>query len=945
MEIPNLNFTPKYLSHIDSWHEHIFFAHDLVKAVSPKIIVELGVHYGDSYFTLCQSVKENHLKCQCYGIDTWQGEEHSGFYGEEVWQTVKKYNDEHYSSFSNLIRQTFESAVCDFEEGSIDILHIDGLHTYEAVKSDFFSWIPKVSPDGVILLHDIEEYKEDFGVWRFWKELKNHYRHFSFKHGHGLGVIFNQKDPSHANSCFSELDSSIFESLYYSIRGKQLILNKEIDELKKRNRFLSDQNSKHQKNEINLLAELEDQKFLSDTLSEEISENETELSSLNESLAKTIQENLLMIDKVNRTINSFSWKISAPLRFLRRKIVDPLFRSKNSFDARTYLRLNPDLEEAFGQDLDAAEKHFKTLGKKEGREYLAPATQKRITYRQWVKEYDTIGIQSKKKFDEEYKNLKISPLISIIIPVFNISPKIFLETLNSVKSQIYQNWELVIVDDCSTREDLIENLNNIEISDNRIRLTFRKKNGHISEASNSGLQIAEGDFVLFLDHDDLLREHSLLRIVQAIEKNPKCKLIYTDEDKINYFGKRSDPYFKPDWNPDLLLSQNYICHLSCISKEILKEIGGFRKGYEGCQDWDLFLRATEKIQPHEIIHIPEILYHWRKVHGSTASKASAKHYVFENSIKTIDTALKRRKIKASVNLSNDSNNYIHIKYSLPKRLPLVSIIIPTRDYQKFLSVCVEGVLNKNSYENYEILILDNESKEKTMLDYLDQLANNEKVRIIRVPGEFNYSKINNTGVKYAKGEILLFLNNDTEPINKDWLNEMVSHAIRENIGCVGAKLLYPNDTVQHGGVIIGLGGIAGHAFKGFAREHTGYKNRLSLVQNYSAVTGACMMIRKSIFFEVGGFNAKDLKVAFNDVDLCLKVREAGYLNLWTPHALLYHFESISRGDDLSTKKKKRFIKEGEYIKRKWSSVVKKDPYYNKNLTKDREDFSLNNNVF
>ena len=361
---------------------------------------------------------------------------------------------------------------------------------------------------------------------------------------------------------------------------------------------------------------------------------------------------------------------------------------------------------------------------------------------------------------------------------------------------------MVIVDDCSTRQDLIENLNNIEKSDKRIRLTFRKQNGHISEASNSGLQIAKGDFVLFLDHDDLLREHSLLRIVQVIEKNPECKLIYTDEDKINYFGKRSDPYFKPDWNPDLLLSQNYICHLSCISKEILEEIGGFRKGYEGCQDWDLFLRATEKIQPHEIIHIPEVLYHWRKIHGSTASKAWAKHYVFENSIKTVDSALKRRKIKASVNLLNDSNNHIHIKYSLPKRLPLVSIIIPTRDYLKFLRVCIEGVLKKNSYENYEILILDNDSKEKATLDYLDQLANHERIRIIRIPGEFNYSKINNQGVKHGKGEFLLFLNNDVEVINEGWLTEMVSHGLRKHVGCVGAKLLYPDDTIQHGGVIL-----------------------------------------------------------------------------------------------------------------------------------------------
>jgi GT2 family glycosyltransferase len=432
----------------------------------------------------------------------------------------------------------------------------------------------------------------------------------------------------------------------------------------------------------------------------------------------------------------------------------------------------------------------------------------------------------------------------------------------------------------------------------------------------------------------------LLRFAQTLNENPTCKLIYSDEDKINSLGKRVDPYFKPDWNPDLLLSQNYICHLCCINVDLVREISGFRKGYEGCQDWDLFLRATELLNENEIFHIPEILYHWRKGGGSTASGAKAKEYVFENSIKTIESALDRRKIEAEVELSDESNNYIRIKYNISKIQPLVSIIIPTRDYLKYLRVCIEGILTGTSYENFEILILDNESKDKSTLDYFDQLSNDERIRIIKTPGKFNYSKINNLGVTYAKGELLLFLNNDIEPISDNWLTEMVSHGIRPEIGCVGAKLLYPNDTIQHGGVVLGLGGLAGHAFKSFPMDHSGYKNRLCLVQNYSAVTAACLLVKKKLFEQVGGFNEENLQVAFNDVDFCLKVREQGFRNLWTPFALLYHFESASRGDDLSPKKLKRFNKEAEYMKKTWKNELSFDPAYNSNLTLDREDFSL-----
>jgi GT2 family glycosyltransferase len=939
-DLPSLNFKPKYLSDVSSWHEHLHFAYDLVAKVSPKNIVELGVHYGDSYFTFCQSVKDHEIDCRCFGIDTWKGEEHAGRYGEEVWETVIEYNNANYLNFSNLIRGTFSSAVSNFKDHTIDILHIDGLHTYEAVKKDFYTWIPKVSLNGIVLIHDIEEFRDDFGVHELWQEIQKTYSCFSFNHGHGLGVVFKESKKRDIDFYFTKFSDNILDSAYYQAKGESLALEKERDSLKHKNISLIAEYEIIKKSNESLVCALEDQKLLTEDLKSEVEESETLLVDIQNNLSSTVHENLLLLDKLKRIKHSLSWKITNPLRFLRRKFIDPFQRDKSFFDARLYLELNPDLQESFGNDLEGAASHFLTIGKKEGRQFLRPQLSSRLNYKEWIHEYDKMEGSMIEKFSKEYTELKERPLLSVVVPVFNTPPKILLETIDSVKRQIYENWELIIVDDDSNRSDIIETLSELQDYDKRLKIIFRDENGHISEASNTGLENVSGEFVLFLDHDDLLREHSLLRFAQTLNENPTCKLIYSDEDKINSLGKRVDPYFKPDWNPDLLLSQNYICHLCCINVDLVREISGFRKGYEGCQDWDLFLRATELLNENEIFHIPEILYHWRKGGGSTASGAKAKEYVFENSIKTIESALDRRKIEAEVELSDESNNYIRIKYNISKIQPLVSIIIPTRDYLKYLRVCIEGILTGTSYENFEILILDNESKDKSTLDYFDQLSNDERIRIIKTPGKFNYSKINNLGVTYAKGELLLFLNNDIEPISDNWLTEMVSHGIRPEIGCVGAKLLYPNDTIQHGGVVLGLGGLAGHAFKSFPMDHSGYKNRLCLVQNYSAVTAACLLVKKKLFEQVGGFNEENLQVAFNDVDFCLKVREQGFRNLWTPFALLYHFESASRGDDLSPKKLKRFNKEAEYMKKTWKNELSFDPAYNSNLTLDREDFSL-----
>lgn len=935
VNFPSLNFNPEYFSSVRSWHEHMPFGYDLVFHARPKVIVELGVHFGDSYFNFCQAVMQHSLDCKCFGIDTWQGEEHSGKYDSNVFEEVNAYNRDKYSDYSTLIRDTFSSSVKKFDDFSIDLLHIDGFHTYEAIKRDFFEWIPKVAKDGIVLIHDITEFREDFGVWKFWDEIKSDYPSFAFTHGHGLGLLKNTPiNDKSIDFTVGLIDKSLLESSHYSILGKNLILKNQITEL---NKSITSQGFALKKNE-SVIQELENS--LSD-LKTEYKETEDTITQKDQLIQRVVHENNLYCDKLTRMQKSFSWKVTSPFRFLRRNLIDSRFSSDSSnvFDAESYLNLNPDLKKLFKNDFEQAERHFHLHGKKEGRRFLQEPVRDPINYSEWVKEYDSPDESFFEQNVSAYNKLDSKPLISIIVPVYEIPPKSFEQTIESVRSQIYSNWELVIVDDCSMRADLKRKLLEIEESDKRIKVIFRQTNGHISEASNNGIQECRGEYLVFLDHDDLLRKHSLLRLAQAINSNPGCKLIYSDEDKINLLGKRVDPYFKPDWNPDLLLSQNYICHLCCIRTDLVRKVSGFRKGFEGCQDWDLFLRISELLQENEIVHIPEILYHWKMSRGSTSTGVDAKDYVYENSLKTIESGLERRKIQASVELTGIPNNYIRIRYKVPKP-PLVSIIIPTRDRYDLLKVCIDGILNKTSYQNFEILVLDNESREKKTLEYLDELNSDKRVRIIRISGSFNYSRINNFGVEDSVGDLVLFLNNDIEPINEDWLREMVSHAIRPEIGCVGAKLLYPNNTVQHAGIILGLGGVAGHAFRKFPKEATGDKNRLNLVQNYSAVTAACLLVKKEVFKEVGGFNEEDLQVAFNDVDLCLKIKKLGYRNLWTPFARLYHHESATRGDDLSPEKLKRFKREASYLKEKWSEWIFDDPCYSKNLTRDREDFSL-----
>ena len=551
-------------------------------------------------------------------------------------------------------------------------------------------------------------------------------------------------------------------------------------------------------------------------------------------------------------------------------------------------------------------------------------------YRKWVRKFDTLSDNDRRAIAAKIAVLEHQPLISVLMPTYNTPEKWLRHAIESVRAQIYTHWELCIADDASNEPHVKAIIEEYADLDKRIRTIFRDQNGHISAASNSSLEIASGEYVALLDHDDELPEHALYMVVAAINEKPYLDLIYSDEDKINKLGRRFDPYFKPDWNPDLLTAQNMVSHLGVYRTELVRQVGGFREGYEGAQDWDLALRVSDAIPVDHIHHIPHVLYHWRSIKGSTATSSAEKPYATQAAIAAVQDYLDRNRKPARAELSN--GKYLRVRYDVPKPLPLVSIIIPTRNGLDLLRRCIDSVRNQSTYTNFEIIVIDNQSDDPDTLAYLSSLEQNGIVKTIQYNKPFNFSAINNFAVKFAEGDLLCFMNNDIEVISSDWIQEMVSHAIRQEIGVVGAMLYYPNNTIQHAGVIVGMGGVAGHNYLGSPRGEAGYMERACLIQNLSVVTAACMLVRKDIYLEVGGMDENNLPVAFNDVDFCLRVLKKGYRNLWTPYAEFYHHESATRGADDTPEKKQRFHREIDYMISRWQDLITNDPAYNPNLT-------------
>lgn len=558
-----------------------------------------------------------------------------------------------------------------------------------------------------------------------------------------------------------------------------------------------------------------------------------------------------------------------------------------------------------------------------------------VDYEQWYENHKALPEELEKQKNEKWKR---KPLISIVVPVYN-TPQVFLrQMIESVQNQSYSEWELCIGNASPENKEMKKILEEYK-NDARIKEVEIPENKGISQNTNRAMEIASGELIGLLDHDDLLAPNALYEIAKAVNEHPDAEVIYTDEDKVTTDLKEHfQPHLKPDFNLDLLRSNNYICHFFVASRDLIKRVGGFRPEFNGAQDYDLILRCTE--QAKQIVHIPKILYHWRVHKASTADNPASKMYAFDAGKRAIEEHLIRCRTKGTVQHTKDLGFY-RVKYEICGE-PLVSIIIPNKDQSEALKKCLDSIREKTSYRNYEIIIVENNSEEPETFAFYKKIAG-EKIKIVTWEGEFNYSAINNFGVRHARGDYLLLLNNDVEIINGDWLTEMLSHCQRKEVGIVGAKLYYPDNTIQHAGIIIGIGGVAGSVFVGLPRAFSGYLHKASIQLDLSAVTAACMLVKRSVFEQVGGLEEK-LKVAFNDVDFCLRVREKGYLVVYDPYAELYHYESKTRGAEDTKEKIRRFQTEIEYMRSHWIGLLKKgDPYYNCNLSLTKWDYSLKNN--
>ena len=529
-------------------------------------------------------------------------------------------------------------------------------------------------------------------------------------------------------------------------------------------------------------------------------------------------------------------------------------------------------------------------------------------------------------------------VFSIAVPVFRTPAKFLCEMIESVRSQSFPFWELCLANADPEDREVAEILERYCREDRRIRVKNLKENKGISENTNAALAMARGEFVGLLDHDDLLAPDALYEMAARLEKDEGIDVFYTDEDKVTTdLSEHFQPHLKPDFNLDLLRSNNYICHFFVVRREIAESIGGFRPEFNGAQDYDFIFRCTEEAE--KIVHIPRILYHWRVHSASTADNPASKMYAYEAGKRAIEGNLERSGVRGVVSLRQDYGFY-DVHYPVEGE-PLVSILIPNKDQKETLMHCIHSVLETSTWKNLEILIIENNSEQEETFACYRELEKDPRIRILTYPGKtFNYSAINNFGVQQAKGEYLLFLNNDIEVITPDWIEQMLGNCQRPEVGIVGAKLYYPDNTIQHAGIIIGIGGIAGHAFLGLARAKSGYLHKASLQMDYSAVTAACMMMKAEAFRKAGGFEEK-LTVAFNDVDLCLRTVEQGWLVVYDPHVEMYHYESKSRGAEDSEEKLRRFQQEIEFMRTRWIRLLKDgDPNYNPNLTLSKWNYSL-----
>lgn len=1058
LEHPILFAEPRRATHETSaWHAHIPFAMLLVELLRPRVLVELGTHYGDSYCAFCQAVAEVGADTSCFAIDTWAGDPQAGYYGVDVFEDLRAHHDPLYGSFSSLLRTTFDEAVHRFEPGSIDLLHIDGLHTYEAVKHDFETWLPKLSPRGIVLFHDTAVREGDFGVWRLWEELSSKHPSFEFQHGYGLGVVAvgpnvsknlrwlldaGEEETAEIQALFAALGSRFtlrdevamgavaFEQQIEGLRSELEAHEKRIAALKEEvesretalamvvgsrtwrlvtpfrvvgSRGLSTATAVPRFKER--LEEMWYEKahdwvllggrqwLFSEGSAEETSDWRASVTVggvprpahvLPGSHSLVFRLRIpseaafrswigLVESSWGRAIGGVTFRLTA--RTVEGQQVGTWSRHVKPLERRhdrRWIPFHAGLESFAGQEIelvlstvpaegdsevqsawgfpavvyrrpagafrDVVRDYFGKHGLRRGfsralRRATGRALEERALYRQWIYRHEPSQEELERQRTQA-QELAFRPTISIVTPVKDTPRDVLTRALDSVRAQTYPFWELCLVDDGSTDPGVRSILREYADADSRIRVRRRAESGGIVAASIDALEEAAGEFVALLDHDDELAPDALFAVARVLNEHPDADMIYSDEDKLDEHGERFEPFFKPDWSPDYLLSCMYTLHLSVYRRALVEDVGGFRPGFDGAQDWDLALRVSERAR--DIVHIPRVLYHWRVSTASMASGVMAKPYAMDAAKRALNDHLRRNGLSGRCE-PGPAPGVFRVRYSIVGE-PLVSVIVPTAGTVRTvgdsrfdpLLNCVRSVLPETTYRNFELLCVDDGRLDPATEAELDALGD-ARIRRLSFTRPFNFAAKVNFAVEQARGEHLLLLNDDTEILSPEWMTAMLELSQLEGVGAVGAKLLYPGGGIQHAGVIVPRGSPT-HVFQGFPEDHSGYFENLKVNCNYSAVTAACMMTPRAVFDEVGGF-CEDFPLNYNDVDYCLKVTERGYRVVFTPFAELRHFESLSRDGHVAEE-------ELALLRRRWGDSLERDRFYNPNLDQTRNDFAL-----